>query len=70
MELTHFKAALTDLGESDIARGHILNKDDRTIRIWRKRPPLLLRTIATNLELARALLRDAEQYAESNKPSA
>lgn len=69
MELSHFQTALTDLGGNDAERGQKLNKDERTVRIWRKRPPKIVRAIAANIDLARALLRDAEQI-ESNKPSA
>lgn len=64
MELTHFQEALKQLGSNDDMRGKAIGVDDRTIRFWRAKEPRIIRLIATNPKLARALAKDAEEHAK------
>lgn len=63
MELAHFQEALKNLGPNDDVRGKVIGVDDRTVRFWRAKEPRIIRLIATNIDLARALVRDAEEHA-------
>jgi hypothetical protein len=60
MQLPHFYSVLRGLGSNDNERGRALGIDDRTVRLWRAQVPRIIRILASNPDLVRALAKDAE----------
>lgn len=67
MQLTNFQEILKQLGSNDIERARVLGVTERTVRLWRKNEPRIIRLIASRPDLARALAQDAETQAEATK---
>lgn len=57
---SHFQLAVEQLGNNDLERADRLGVAERTARNWRAAMPRILRIIAKNPDLVRALVRDAE----------
>lgn len=68
IDTPNFRAAVRKLGPTDAARARMLGMSRRAAFEWRMgNIPRPLRQVLSNLELAKALAADAEQFAAAQQ---